>query len=410
MHLFAQDQTDYNAGNRNYKRDIVFVTKYSKWILRSLGIWPSVLKGAARFLPKIAIGIGNFVLLFAIIPCILHIMFEEKDTIIRLKLCGLLSFCISSLLKYWALTARKPKIQNCIEQVETDWMQVELPKDREMMLKYGQVGRNLMIICAAFMYSGGTIYHTIMQYAIGTFIDEHNQTIKPLVYPTYSVLFDVQTSPVYEIVYIVHCMCGYVMYSITVGACGLAALFATHACGQIDIVVSHLNDLVDSKTVETTTILDTRFVAIIEHHLQILRFTAKVEMILREVCFVEFVSSTFMICLLEYYCITDWEQSNTIGLTTYTMLLISLTFNIFILCYIGDLLMEKTSSVGMSCFMINWYNLPSKTIQGLVLVIAMSGSPAKITAGSIVDLSLATFVNVLKTSLAYLSFLRTTII
>ncbi|XP_017795970.1 PREDICTED: odorant receptor 4-like [Habropoda laboriosa] len=407
MHLSMREQIDRKPRNLNYKKDIVYVTKHSKWILKSLGIWPAVLDETAGFLPKITIGLSNLVLLFTVIPCILHIIFEQKDTIIRLKLFGLLSFCLISLMKYWALATRKPRIKECIEEVQSDWKEVESLRDREMMLKYGQMGRNLTIICAIFMYTGGTIYHTVMQFATGTYVDEYNRTIKPLVYPTYSALFDVQTSPIYELVYFVHCMCGYVIYSITAGACGLAALFATHACGQIDIVMSRLGDLVNSKE---SSDLDKRLIEIVEHHLRILRFSAIVQTVLQEVCFLEFIGSTLLICLLEYYCITDWESSNTVSLTTYTVLLISVTFNIFILCYIGEILMEKSSSVGLSCFMISWYHLPTKTIHGLILIIAMSSNPAKISAGKVVDLSLSTFGNVLKTSLAYLSFLRTTVI
>lgn len=141
-----------------------------------------------------------------------------------------------------------------------------------MMMKYGKTGRNLTVLCIVFMYSGGAIYHTVMQYAIGTFVDQNNRTIKPLVYPTYSALYDVQKSPVYELVYIVHCMCGYVIYSVTAGACGLAALFTTHACGQIDIVLSRLNDLVDGKMDKRNVDLNKRLIEIVEHHLRILRY------------------------------------------------------------------------------------------------------------------------------------------
>ncbi|XP_076760693.1 odorant receptor 4-like [Xylocopa sonorina] len=411
MHPPTRRQGDHERRNANYERDIAYVTKQSKWILKSIGIWPAMLNGTAKFLSKIAIGISSFVLLFAIVPCILYILYEEKDTIMRLKLCGLLCFCVTSLLKYWALTVRKPTIENCIEEVRIDWKQVEIQRDREMMLKFGRTGRNLTILCAVFMYSGGAIYHTIMpQYAIGTLVDEHNRTIKPLVYPTYSVLFDAQTSPVYELVYVLHCMCGYVIYSVTAGACGLAALFATHTCGQIDIIVSRLNKLTHGDPAKGRSTLDARLIEIVERHLRVLRFSAKIEMVLQEVCFLEFISSAFIICLVEYYCLTDWKQSNTISLTTYMILLVSLTFNIFILCYIGELLIEKSSSIGMCCFMIDWVQLPTKTIHGLILIIAMSNSPAKITAGKIVDLSLFTFGNILKTSLAYLSFFRTTVI
>lgn len=134
------------------------------------------------------------------------------------------------------------------------------------------MGRNLTIICAVFMYTGGTIYHSILQYAIGTFVDERNRTIKPLVYPTYSALYDVQSSPIYDLVYVIHCMCGYVMYSITAGACGLAALFATHTCGQIDIIISRLNDLVRGEYMKETLNLNARLIEIVERHLRILRY------------------------------------------------------------------------------------------------------------------------------------------
>lgn len=178
--------------------------------------------------------------------------------------------------------------------------QVELFRDRELMLKYGNMSRNLTIICLVFVYTGGSIYHTVLPYAIGTYIDENNRTIRPLVYPTYSALIDVQKSPVYELVYVVHCMCGYVIYSVTISVCGLAALFATHICGQIEIALSRLDNLVDR---EQNSNPRGRLIEIIEHHLRTLRFSAKVEVILQEVCFLEFLSSTCVICMVEYYCI-----------------------------------------------------------------------------------------------------------
>ena len=147
--------------------------------------------------------------------------------------------------------------------------QVETQGDRELMLKYGRIGRDLTITCAVFMYASGAIYHTAMQYAIGTIVDEQNRTIKPLVYPTYSALYDVQTSPVYESVYIVHCLCGYVIYSVTTGACGLAALFATHVCGQIDILMARLEKLVDH---ENNSDPNVRLTEIVQHHLRTLRY------------------------------------------------------------------------------------------------------------------------------------------
>lgn len=58
-------------------------------------------------------------------------------------------------------------------------------------------------------------------------------------------------------------------------ACGLAALFVTHACGQIDIIIARLNDLLHAKYGKGKFNLNARLIKIVEHHLQILRYKNK---------------------------------------------------------------------------------------------------------------------------------------
>lgn len=124
MHLTTLNKNNCKVRNLKYKEDIAYITKHNKWILKSIGIWPSVLKSVSRFLPKIMFGFNNFVLLFSVIPCILYIVYEEKNIMIKFKLVGLLSFSLIALIKYWTLTYRKPRIKDCIEQIWIDWEQV----------------------------------------------------------------------------------------------------------------------------------------------------------------------------------------------------------------------------------------------------------------------------------------------
>ena len=58
------------------------------------------------------------------------------------------------------------------------------------------------------------------------------------------------------------------------------------------------------------------------------------------------------------------------------------------------LLASQSGNVGVAVFMIDWYHLPTKTIQNLILIMAMSNTPAKLSVGRILDLSLSTFGNV----------------
>lgn len=141
------------------------------------------------------------------------------------------------------------------------------------MLKYGRFNRKLTVYSAALMYCGGLIYISIMQFTLGSYVDENNRTIKLLAYPTYSGFYDFQKSPVYEIVYAFQCVYGYVFDTVTAGACGLAVLFVTHVCGQIDVIISRINDLIVGKFSKSDSTINLRMIEIVNRHTRILRYT-----------------------------------------------------------------------------------------------------------------------------------------
>ncbi|KAL0117023.1 hypothetical protein PUN28_010117 [Cardiocondyla obscurior] len=84
-----------------------------------------------------------------------------------------------------------------------------------------------------------------------------------------------------------------------------------------------------------------------------------------------------------------------------------MSFNIFIFCYIGETVTEQCKQVGETVYMTNWYRLPHKTARGLILIISRSNNVIKLTAGKLVYLSIATYGDVMKSSMIYLNMLRT---
>ncbi|XP_011058421.1 PREDICTED: uncharacterized protein LOC105148412 [Acromyrmex echinatior] len=237
-----------------------------------------------------------------------------------------------------------------------------------MMLRNVLVGRRLTTLCVIFLYTGGMSYHTIMPLSSRTKTNG-SFTSRPLVYPGYDLYFDPQASPAYEIIFGMHCLSAMIQYSATTAACSLAASFATHACGQVQILMTLLDDLVDGKRNKGTNV-EKRLRLITKHHVRVLRFTTDVEKILREICLLELVAATLIICLLEYYCMTFGK-------------------------------------IGSAAYEVNWYDLPGHKAVDLVMIITMSYYPPKLTAGKFCDLSLNTFSTVLKTSVVYLNLLRT---
>ncbi|XP_024876729.1 uncharacterized protein LOC112457746 [Temnothorax curvispinosus] len=430
--------------NVEYEHDIRYAVQLCRWILNPIGIWHLIYGRSSqseKLLSLMLILACFFSLCFVLVPAIPYILLREKDIDIKVKLFGPVGFCLTSAIKYCFLRARVLAIGRCVEHVESDWQVVRHQDHRKMMLRNALIGRRLTTLCVIFLYTGGMSYHTIMPLssAIANTKTNGSFTSRPLVYPGYDIYFDPQASPAYEIVFFMHCLSAMIQYSATTAACSLAATFATHACGQVQILMTLLDDLVDGKRIKGT--VEKRLSLIAKHHVRVLRFTADVEEILREICLLELVAATLIICLLEYYCLMvrrlryiadkdrmtlsvrklpkgnavlvirlssqEWENSDAVAIFTYFILLISLTFNILIFCYIGQLLVEEFSKIGSAAYEVNWYNLSGHQAVDLVMIITMSHYPPKLTAGKFCDLSLNTFSTVLKTSVVYLNLLRT---
>ncbi|KAF3424646.1 hypothetical protein E2986_11725 [Frieseomelitta varia] len=70
-----------------------------------------------------------------------------------------------------------------------------------------------------------------------------------------------------------------------------------------------------------------------------------------------------------------------------------MTCNIFLVCYIGEVLSEKCKKIGDMVYMTNWYHLPDKNILSMIMIISRSSVEVKMTAGKIIDMSVFTFAS-----------------
>jgi hypothetical protein len=136
-----------------------------------------------------------------------------------------------------------------------------------MMLKHAVIGRNLMMFGALLMYSSGFIWFVILPMNS----ENSNQTNRPLVFPIYSEFRQIQVSPMYEIVYIVQYVCAYIIYSTTIGAHGLIAMFVIHACGQIQMIISRLRGLLKAGSPDRAQNIHQRIATIVKIHVRIMR-------------------------------------------------------------------------------------------------------------------------------------------
>ncbi|KAK0091402.1 hypothetical protein PV326_003281 [Microctonus aethiopoides] len=328
--------------NDSSSADAQFALQVNQWLLKPLGIWP--LTKHSSFIEKIVTAIlvivCSILLAFVSVPG-LFLLINVKSFTARLNLLtGPFSFYVMLLMKYHSLVSGQQDLSNCIEQIIADWRELSSVNDRNIMMDYAKYdGRFGAVICAVFMYGGGIFYTGILPRISGNIVNINNETIRPLAYPGYYRFFNPQLSPAYEIVYGIHCCCAFVMHSITSATCSLLVVFVMHACGQLKIIIVWLKNLVNDT--ENNEDSNERFSKIIQQHVRTLRFINNIEKVLCEICLVEVVGCTLNICVLGYNLLLQWGKSDAIGIMTFATLQISFIFNIFLLCYIGELLTEE---------------------------------------------------------------------
>jgi len=259
--------------NAKYEDDIRYTVQVHRLILGLIGVWPILDKPRLRerFLKGLLRAVCCLLLSFNLIPWALY-MFLILDTFkSRLKMTGALCFYIMVPTMYCTLMLREDSIRKCVKHMEKDWQNVKDANDRKIMLDRAKAGRFILICTTLFLFASGFTYRLIQPIFRGKIIVNGNVTIRPLVQGHYYIFFDPQRSPAYEIVFSIHLLIGIFVYIIMASVCGVTALFTMHACGQLEMLATWLENLPNEAQWSKSHVIARRLATIILHHIRIRR-------------------------------------------------------------------------------------------------------------------------------------------
>ncbi|XP_018406429.1 PREDICTED: uncharacterized protein LOC108782622 [Cyphomyrmex costatus] len=392
--------------NESHVSDFYYAVQISICLLKPFGAWP-LNDDKSKFkivLHRTSMVIAMFLLIFVIAPMIMR-MIKERDVFLIIHMMCELLFTLMVFAKYVLLLWHQDRLRFCIDHVANDWKYAIIAEDRDIMLANARVGRTFGITSVVFMFSCGILYY-LHPIVTPNLVNEDNVTIRLHPSACEFLVFDSKASPVYEIVYFLQLLSGFTAYGAFCGICSLMANFVAHVCGQCDVLMSLLEELVDGGKHNSGSI-DNRIATVINRHLRLLRFVSDVSRLFTEICLVEFMNASCNICLMGYIIITDMNNNESfVQIFMYLFGLVSVIFNVFMFCYIGHLLKERCQQVGTICYTIQWYRMPSRKAIDLLMPIIMSQYPATLTAGKMLAMTLTTFSDILKTSMAYFNLLR----
>ncbi|XP_026668788.1 odorant receptor 82a-like [Ceratina calcarata] len=381
----------------------------NRWLLKPIGIWPASPCTPRR--DKIVSYIVNAIcysfMTFFLALCLLYLFLEDDSFHIKMRMIAAFSHWFVSIANYTILLLKRKDIRRCFEYIEKDWIRAMNERDRDVMLKNAKFGRYVATSCVAFMQGGVLAFCFITALNTETIrVGNETRIVHPLPVLVYKKLIDVNKSPTNEIMLFAEVFSLFIANSTTVGVFSLSAVLAAHARGQFNILMLRITELVNGseKPKKTTTFNDIGM--LVEHHLRTLNFVSTTEEVMNRIYFLELLRCVLAISILGYLILMDWDDREVKKLTTYFVVLISICFNMFIMCYNGEIIAEQCNDVGDVIYMTNWYDLPDKMILDLIFVIARSNVVVEITAGKIIHMSVSTFGQMMKTSFAYLNMFR----
>ncbi|CAK9826098.1 hypothetical protein ANTRET_LOCUS3998 [Anthophora retusa] len=384
----------------SYEKHVNLSIQWNRLLLKSMGLWPnsSNVSFIEKYFTRLINAVCYGLICYLLIPCSLYVFLDVKNIFKEIKLFGPLIFCVAALLKYHWLILHGDDIRMCVDHIKWDWKNITYEEDREIMEINANFGNRIVTVCAFFMYTGFTFYFLVVPLGLEKMVAEDlNVTFIPMVFPFSRFIIDVRYSPINEIFFSIQIIAGVLIHAITVGACSLAAMFAVHACGQMDVLMSWLVHLTDGRSDMSKTV-DGRIASIVNQHVRILKqLPIIVFQILRDRR--ENTSASIVRGIISVYLesLFRWILHNN-----------GMEFEQFNDYYnIRELVVEQCKKVGEVSYMIEWYRLPGNKKLCCVLIMAMSNSSIKFTAGNIVELSIDTFSSVIRTSVAFLNALRT---
>lgn len=267
---FIETHSSKTIQLNSYKNYFNYAVQVTHVILRMIGAWP-IPKFASRA-EKIAIRLQNvlcyFLFAFILVPGLLLVFLKERDFKRRVRMLGPLLNCGMGSIKYSLLVYHAYEIQNCVNQILEDWKNTVDRNERKVMLSKASIGRKFAVFSTIFMYVGGLSYRTIVPLSKGRMLTSMNTTVRALACPSYFIKFDEQASPAYEIVFTLQFFAGFLTYSVTCGAAGLAAFFIMHVCGQLSILIGKLQRLSDMSEPEDRAVA-ILLADIVEHQIKV---------------------------------------------------------------------------------------------------------------------------------------------
>ncbi|XP_033308013.1 uncharacterized protein LOC117209767 [Bombus bifarius] len=384
------------------RKDFAYAMTPMKIVSWPVGTWPLQNYGIFSAMRGIIV-ISLVLLMLAILQMEMYL--DSGDAGKNVDALILITSGVVALSKIIWFRIRPAGLISNFTSAVKDYEELEGQDKRLIVRKHAYIGRVASATVIFSSYIGSTLYMTIPMLAGNEEKDIVNVTEESTTdYPIPSeYVMDVIQLPdnLYFMVFIIE----YLMLLFTstgnLGSDSLLFGIIFHLCGQVEILKLEFNKLGN----ENERIME-RFIVLIKRHVYLLNLAKMLNETISSVLVVQLFTSCILICTTGFQFILDLSVGNIVMAMKTLIVMSCLLVQLFAYSYVGEYLKRQMESVGDSVYFCSWYHIPKNVAKGIVFVIMKSQDPVSLKAGKFFIVNMETYMNILKTSMSYLSVLR----
>ncbi|XP_057328594.1 uncharacterized protein LOC130669620 [Microplitis mediator] len=179
-------------------------------------------------------------------------------------------------------------------------------------------------------------------------------------------------------------------------------IIITNICARIAILTSRIKNV--RGEVESVSAIK----RIVLKHLELIRITKKFDEVWTPVFFIETLVEIPLLALVMFSAILAVEARETMVFMTLFIYVVAVLACMFANCLMGELLLTEREQLLEAFYLCNWYKMSIESKRSwLICMVNCASIPMHMTAGKIYIFSFNGFTGILKSSMGYVSLLRT---
>ncbi|XP_074112317.1 LOW QUALITY PROTEIN: odorant receptor 13a-like [Cotesia typhae] len=189
-----------------------------------------------------------------------------------------------------------------------------------------------------------------------------------------------------------------------IASINLQYVIISNICARIAILANKIKNINCNKDNKTESLIK----HIVLKHVELIKLIHRINQTCTPMLFVELLIWIPLLALVMFSAIVALEASETIAfLMLFTYICAALAC-LFANCLMGEILLTEHKNLQETFYVCNWEEMSVKSKQSwLICMVSGATIPMQITAGKIYILSFNGFTGILRSSMAYVSLLRT---